>query len=198
MPKLPDQLILASSSPYRRKLLERLTTDFTTIVPDIDETSHNEEPPEALALRLACSKAAAISKLHPGALVIGSDQVAAVDTVVLGKPGNHEVAASQLAECSGKEVVFYTAVCVHSVGAGWEETHLDRTTVHFRTLDEATINAYLEKDQPWDCAGSFRAEGLGAVLFEAVENKDPTALIGLPLIWLADALQRAGVSLLTD
>jgi septum formation protein len=196
MPSLSRPLILGSSSPYRRALLERLTVDFTTAVPDIDETPHTLEAPETLALRLACHKAAVISDLHPDAIVIASDQVAAVDADILGKPGNHEVAARQLARCSGKAVVFYTAVCLSSAADGWEETHLDRTTVQFRTLDQATIDAYLKKDQPWDCAGSFRSEGLGAVLFESIDNQDPTALIGLPLIWLADRLQSAGINLL--
>jgi septum formation protein len=198
MPSHSRQLILGSSSPYRRTLLERLTPDFSTAVPDIDETAQANELPEALALRLACSKAAVVAELHPDALIIGSDQVAAVDSEILGKPGTHEVAARQLAQCSGKAVVFYTAVCITTASDSDELTHVDRTTVHFRTLDEATIDAYLSKDKPWNCAGSFRSEGLGAVLFESIENQDPTALIGLPLIWLADSLQKAGINLLQE
>ena len=196
MPLFSKPLILASSSPYRRTLLERLTHDFTTAVPDIDEAGLPQEPPDALALRLACEKAAVISILNPAAVVIGSDQVAALGTRALGKPGNHAIAASQLEQCSGKSVIFSTAVCIRSEAAGFEETHVDQTTVHFRKLSSATIDTYLNKDQPWDCAGSFRSEGLGAVLFESVENQDPTALIGLPLIWVAAALQRAGINLL--
>ena len=196
MPSLSSQLILASSSPYRRTLLERLTSDFTTAVPDIDEQPHPQEHPDALALRLACDKAARISAEHPDAVVIGSDQVAAIDTRILGKPGNHTVAASQLGLCSGRAVIFHTAICVRRMTDGFEETHLDRTIVNFRTLSAATIDAYLSKDQPWDCAGSFRSEGLGAILFKSVETQDPVALIGLPLIWLADSLQRAGINLL--
>jgi septum formation protein len=198
MPSPSPTLILGSSSPYRRALLERLTADFTTAVPDIDETPQTDEQPEALALRLACGKAATISALHPDALVIGSDQVASVDGQILGKPGGHQVAAQQLARCSGKAVIFFTAVCVRRAIGSWEETHLDQTKVQFRTLDQATIDAYLQKDQPWGCAGSFRSEGLGVVLFESIDNQDPTALIGLPLIWLAGSLQRAGINLLHD
>ncbi|MCP3999799.1 MAG: septum formation protein Maf [Gammaproteobacteria bacterium] len=188
--------MLASSSPYRRMLLERLTHDFATVAPDIDETPHIQEKPESMACRLACEKAAIISIDNPEAVIIGSDQVAALGATVLGKPGNHATATSQLEQCSGKTVIFYTAVCIRAEAANFNEIYVDLTTVHFRELTPATINAYLKKDQPWDCAGSFRSEGLGTVLFASVENQDPTALIGLPLIWVADALQRAGIKLL--
>ena len=196
MPSPTSQLILASGSPYRRSLLQRLTIDFSTLVPGISEAAHAEEQPGALALRLASSKAAAIARENPEAVVIGSDQLAALDTEILGKPGKHSVAARQLARCSGKTVVFHTAVCVSCISNSFEETHVDITTVRFRTLTAAEIDRYLAKDQPWDCAGSFRSEGLGATLFDAIENQDPTAIIGLPLIWLAASLQRAGINLL--
>jgi septum formation protein len=172
--------------------------DFSTLVPGISETAHAEEQPGALALRLASSKAAAIAREHPEAVVIGSDQLAALDNEILGKPGKHSVAAHQLERCSGKTVVFHTAVCVSCISNSFEETHVDITTVHFRTLTPAEIDSYLAKDQPWDCAGSFRSEGLGATLFDAIENQDPAAIIGLPLIWLAASLQRAGINLLTQ
>jgi septum formation protein len=163
---------------------------------DIDEQRRDGEPPARLAARLAVEKAAKLAARHPAAVVIGSDQVAAVDDEVLGKPGTPERAARQLAACAGREVVFYTGVTVICAAAGFSEEHTDTTRVQFRDLSSAEIAAYLAADQPWDCAGSFRAEGLGAVLFEHIDNRDPTAIIGLPLIWLAGSLRRAGIKLL--
>ena len=180
--------------------MERLGVDFAVVAPAVDETPLAQEPPAKLALRLAREKASAVAADYPDAVIIGSDQVAAVDEERLGKPGNHKAAAAQLARCSGKSVKFYTAVCVCHRASGTgemiEKTHVDLTTVHFHTLSSARIDSYLNKDQPWDCAGSFRSEGLGVTLFEAIETRDPSAIIGLPLIWLAGSLQRAGIALL--
>jgi 7-methyl-GTP pyrophosphatase len=208
MPTISTQLVLASSSPYRRQLMERLGIDFTVIAPAVDETPLAQESPAELALRLAREKASAVAADYPDAVIVGSDQVASIDEEQLGKPGNHKVAAAQLARCSGRAVKFHTAVCVchRASGAGEmtgemtegmiKETHVDLTTVHFHTLNSAMIDSYLRKDQPWDCAGSFKSEGLGVTLFDAIETRDPTAIIGLPLIWLAGSLQRAGITLL--
>jgi septum formation protein len=196
MPAPLQNLILASSSVYRRQLLERLTADFSVAPADIDETPLAGEDPAALAERLAAGKAAAIADAYPDALIIGSDQVAACAGTALGKPGNHENAAQQLALCSGREVEFFTAVCVVRESSGFSRTHTDRTVVRFRDLAPDEIDSYLRKDQPWNCAGSFRSEGLGVVLFESIQSTDPTALIGLPLIWLSHALQQGGIELL--
>lgn len=186
-------LILASTSSYRRKLLERLGISFRVAAPDIDERRVQDEAPPVLAARLAREKAAQVAKFHPDALVIGSDQVAALEQQVLGKPGDHENARSQLLGCSGKSVQFYTAVCV--LGNGDEQIHVDKTEVSFRNLSRKEIDAYIEKEKPFDCAGSFKAEGLGIVLFNGIHSEDPTALIGLPLIWLSQALRDNGFPL---
>lgn len=185
-------LVLASSSPYRRELLERLTADFTWLAPDVDESPRPAEQPATLASRLAAGKAAAIAALRPGAVVIGSDQVAALGGRVLGKPGSAERAAAQLAACAGQTVVFHTAVAVLAPGRDVPLTHMDLTEVDFRPLGEAEIRRYVERDRPLDCAGSFRAETLGISLFRAVRSSDPTALQGLPLIWLSTALRELG------
>lgn len=190
------RLILASRSPYRKALLERLTERFESLPADIDESRRPAEPPPALAARLAVGKAQVLAEQRREALVIGSDQVAALDDTVLSKPGGHERAAQQLTACSGHTVTFYTAVALLCTASGLCEQHTDVTRVNFRTLSRAEIDAYLEADQPWDCAGSFRAEGRGSILFESIDNRDPAAIIGLPLIWLAGALTRAGLKLL--
>ncbi len=189
-------LILASSSRYRQQLLQRITSGFDALSPDADESPLAGEKPRDLAERLASLKAAALSEQHPDAVVIGSDQVAALGDEPLGKPGNHENAARQLARCAGSQVTFYTAVTVLRGSDGFRETHTDITTVHFRALTAEEIDRYLSIEQPWDCAGSFKSEGLGAALFDAIENKDPTALIGLPIIWVAGSLRRAGIDML--
>ncbi len=190
------RLILASGSPYRRELLARLGAEFAVIPADADERRQPDEPPAALAARLAHAKATAVAASRPDAVIIGSDQVAALGDRVLGKPGDRTNAAKQLAACSGATVTFYTAVCLlHPNGSGKAE-HTDITRVQFRDLDAAEIDAYLTLDEPWDCAGSFRAEAHGVLLFHAIENQDPTALIGLPLIWLGNALRQTGVKLL--
>lgn len=191
--KTAPDIILASGSIYRKELLSRILPEFETVTTDIDENPAPGEAPAALALRLAKAKARAVADIRPESLVIGSDQVAAAGTALLGKPGDHERAARQLAASSGKTVLFYTAAAVYCDATDFADTHIDITRVKFRELSPAAIDAYLNADRPWDCAGSFRSEGLGVVLLEAIENSDPTALIGLPMIWLADCLRRAGV-----
>lgn len=189
--KLP--VVLASTSRYRRALLARLLTDFSCRSPAVDETPQPRESPRALAERLASLKAQ--SAAGESAIVIGSDQVAAVGDRVLSKPGSLEPAIAQLTACSGRSVIFYTAVCVIGPGAEAPRTHVDLTTVVFRSLSATEIRRYLEREQPFDCAGSFKAEGLGVALMERIDNQDPTALQGLPLIWLADCLRALGVAL---
>lgn len=191
-----QKLVLASSSAYRRELLARICEDFECVSPDVDESCREGENPAGLANRLAIAKARAVAEARPADLVIGSDQVADLHGTPLGKPGDHATAAKQLAACSGQEVIFHTAVCMCSLDSGFEETCVDRTIVEFRDITDAEIDSYLEKDQPWDCAGGFRSEGLGSVLFRSVSSSDPTALIGLPLIWVAGALRRANFPLL--
>jgi len=193
--KWPD-LILASGSPYRRELLRRLNYPFECLSPDIDESPRHGEGPGDLVLRLARAKAAKVAQAHPAAVVVGSDQLAALGNQILGKPGDHETAVRHLSACSGKSVVFLTAVCVRHNNAEFEETHIDTTTVNFRVLSDTEIEAYLNADEPWDCAGSFRSEGLGSALFKSIENVDPAAIIGLPMIWLSSSLRHAGLPIL--
>ena len=191
-------LVLGSTSRYRAELLRRLTPRFRQVAPDVDETRGDGEAPRALALRLARAKAQAVARQCPGAIVIGSDQVATFEDRVLGKPGTVENARAQLAACSGRHVDFLTALCV--VDARGREPRafeaLDVTRVAFRTLTPSEIARYVEREQPLDCAGSFKSEGLGIALFERIENTDPSALIGLPLIALARLLREAGVGIL--
>lgn len=184
-------LILASTSRYRAQLLERLRLPFETARPEVDETPHPGEPPATLALRLAMGKAEAVAQARPGAVVIGSDQVASCDGRLLGKPGSREAALAQLRAMSGREAVFLTAVAVAMPGAATAQW-LDTTTVRFRALADDAIARYIDAEQPWDCAGSFRCEGLGIALFETIESNDPTALVGLPLIATARLLRAAG------
>lgn len=191
MESLP--VVLASTSRYRRELLTRLLPDFACRSPDVDETPLEGEGPEALAHRLACMKAR--SAADGSSLVIGSDQVPALGERLLTKPGSLAPAVAQLTACSGQQVVFYTGVCVIDPRDRKEHTHVDRTTVHFRDLEPGEIRRYLEREEPFDCAGSFKAEGLGVVLMERIENQDPTAIQGLPLIWLANCLRALGVNL---
>lgn len=195
MPVPQAPLILASSSRHRRSLLQRLLTDFECISPDIDESRQPAEPISQLADRLALAKALAVATTRPEAVIIGGDQVAALGDEPLGKPGTVARAQAQLAACAGREVVFHTAVCVIAPGGGAEH-HQDITRVRFRTLDAEEIRRYVAREQPLDSAGAFRCEGLGIALFEFIDNRDPTALIGLPLIWLSAALQRAGIAVL--
>jgi len=187
------RLILASTSAYRRALLERLGVPFDSVAPGADEQSLPDEPPEALALRLARLKAETVAAGCPGCVVIGSDQVAVRGPEILGKPGTVERCNEQLLESSGREVAFLTAVHVVDGRGAREEFHLDRTQVRFRTLETAEVARYIAADTPLDCAGGFKAESLGIALFERIESADPTALTGLPLIWLCGALRRAGI-----
>lgn len=184
-------LILASTSRYRRELLERLQLPFTTERPDVDEIPLPGEAPAALASRLAVAKAREVARLHPGAWVLGSDQVAGFDGHALGKPGSRDAAIAQLQSMSGSSVQFLTAVALCRDDALAGEA-LDTTTVTFRCLQRAEIERYIDAEQPLDCAGSFKSEGLGIALFDAVDTRDPTALIGLPLIATARLLRDAG------
>jgi septum formation protein len=186
------ELILASTSRYRRSLLERLGIAFTAVPPETPEDALPGELPPDRALRLAIAKAQALAARRPDAVVIGSDQVAAVGSKVLDKPGDAARCRAQLAAASGSSARFHTACAVIAPQAGIRMVHIDTTTVFFRSLTEQEIGRYVERERPFDCAGGFRAEGLGIALFESIESRDPTAIIGLPLIWLACALRRAG------
>ena len=185
-------IFLASSSPYRRGLLDRFLDEYQTISPDIDESNESGLSPENLAAHLARKKAEAVSINARDALVIGADQLAVLDDLVLGKPGNHQKAVEQLLAASGKNVTFLTAVCILDPVGRTRFEHVDKTTVRFRNFDRRLADAYLHHDQPYDCAGSFKIEGAGFVLFESVKTDDPTALIGLPMIWVADRLLQLG------
>ena len=189
-------LVLGSTSRYRRALLERLQLPFEVAAPDVDETGRPAESPRSLALRLALAKAHAVSKRFPQAVVIGSDQVADLAGVALGKPGNHDRAVEQLRRMRGQSVVFQTAVAVVCRDSGFEQVDLAAVRVRFRDLGDDEIEAYLLAEQPYDCAGSARSEGLGIALLDAIENDDPTALVGLPLIRTCRMLRAAGVKLL--
>lgn len=186
-------LILASTSPYRRELLARLGIPFDAAAPGTDETRQPGEEPRAMVARLACAKAAVIAEQHPDAAVIGSDQCAVLKGLVLGKPGSVDRAVSQLEAASGQKVRFLTAVAVQR-GTQVHEL-VDETVVTFRRLDRAEIERYVERELPLDCAGSFKSEGLGITLFERIENEDPSALMGLPLIGLCRLLREAGFTL---
>jgi len=187
----PRRLILASTSRYRRELLSRLGLPFETKAPDAPELAIEGEPPAAMAARLALAKARSIGT--PDALVIGSDQVASLDGQPLRKPGDPATALRQLEACQGRTVIFDTAVAVIDTRTGVALQHVDRTEVRFASLESAALYRYVQREQPLDCAGSFKAEGLGVALFERIDSSDPTALIGLPLIWLARALRELGV-----
>jgi septum formation protein len=196
MPLSTPRLILASTSPYRRELLARLRLPFDTIAPGVDETPQQGEPPADLALRLSIAKARAVSADHPGAVVIGSDQVAAVDGRPVGKPGNFEAARAQLRMLSGREVAFHSALAVTD---GRRTTHADIVTrCRFRVLTDACIEAYLRVEKPYDTAGSAKAESLGIALMERIQSDDPTAIIGLPLIALTGMLAEFGLDPLTN
>jgi septum formation protein len=186
-------LILASTSPYRRELLERLRIPFQALAPATDETPLPGEAPAALAQRLALAKAQAIASQHPDAVVIGADQVADVDGQAVGKPGSHARAVDQLRAMSGRTIVFQTALAVVRATTGFAEVRCVPVSVRFRSLDEAEIEFYLRTEQPYDCAGSAKCETLGIALLEAIESDDPTALIGLPLIQTSALLRAAGL-----
>jgi septum formation protein len=193
----PRKLILGSTSPYRRELLARLRLPFDVASPEVDETPLPGERPRDLACRLALAKARAVAARFPAAVVIGSDQVADLDGQPLGKPGNHERAVAQLRLMRGKTVVFQTAVAVVCQASGFAQTELAPVRVRFRDLNDAEIEHYLRAETPYDCAGSAKSEGLGIALLESIENDDPTALIGLPLIRTTRLLRAAGLPLLT-
>ena len=186
-------LILGSTSVYRRELLARLRLPFEVHAPDVDETPLPGEAPAALALRLALAKAHAVSRLHPDAVVIGSDQVADLDGQPIGKPGTHERAVAQLRSMSGREVVFQTAVAVVCARSAHVGTALVPVTVRFRKLSDPEIELYLRAEQPYDCAGSAKSETLGIALLDSICSDDPTALVGLPLIRTCALLRAAGI-----
>ncbi|MDE0754816.1 MAG: Maf family protein [Woeseiaceae bacterium] len=186
------KIVLASGSRYRQNLLDRFLSDYETVVPGVDETALVDEQPTELASRLAKIKAeAAASSMHD-ALIIGADQLAVLDDNVLGKPGDHHKAVEQLLAATGKTVTFLTAVCVLDPVTRRRFEHTDKTSVQFRQFDRRLADSYLRHDEPYDCAGSFKIEGAGFVLFESVTTDDPTALIGLPMIWLAGTLRELG------
>ena len=190
------KLILGSTSPYRRELLARLRVPFEVAAPDVDETAQASETPEQLACRLAMAKARAIATQFPACVVIGSDQVAELDGQALGKPGNHARATAQLQQMRGKTVIFQTAVAVVCLETGFAQMDLAQVKVKFRALSDAEIEAYLQAETPYDCTGSAKSEGLGIALLESIDNDDPTALVGLPLIRTCRMIQAAGVKVL--
>lgn len=190
------RLILASTSPYRRELLNRLGLAFETADPEVDESRRAGETPEALVQRLAEAKARAVAGRHPGALIIGSDQVAVIEEEILGKPGAHDAAVAQLRRLSGHRVTFLTGLCLLNSATGRVQLDMIPFHVVFRALNDRMIERYLKREQPYNCAGSFKSEGLGIVLFERLEGDDPTALIGLPLIRLSRMLEAEGLSVL--
>ena len=201
LPENPDShsayrsLILGSTSRYRRDLLQRLQIPFDTIAPNVDETSLDNEMPAKLAARLALAKARAVAHLFPDSVVIGADQVADLDGLALGKPGSHERAVLQLRQMRGQTVIFQTAVAVVCLASGFEQSGLAAVRVKFRDLDDDEIENYLRAEQPYDCAGSAKSEGLGISLLAFIESDDPTALIGLPLIRTCSLIRAAGVNL---
>ena len=193
---MPKKLILASTSPYRKELLGRLGLPFETANPQTDEQPLPGEAPEAMALRLSEAKARAVAQIYPGALIIGSDQVATVDGKIYGKPGSHERAVEQLRELSGKTVNFYTGLCLLNTATGVADTRGIPVLVTFRQLGDAEIENYLRREPAYNCAGSAKSEGLGIVLLSSIRGDDPNALVGLPLIALCDMLHRQGVAIL--
>lgn len=190
------KLVLASSSPYRKQLLEKLRLDFIISSAHIDETAHKDEAGDEMAIRLAIAKAQAVAAHFTDHLIIGSDQVAMFEQRPLGKPGDRDNAIRQLNEQSGQAVKFYTGLCLLNSNDGNYLTALDTCTVYFKQLTEAQIRHYVELERPYDCAGSFKSEGLGIALFEKIEGDDPNALIGLPLIKLVSLLEQFGHSVL--
>ena len=191
----PQQLILASSSPYRRELLAKLGLDFASVSPDIDESPKSDEDAEQLVARLALDKARAVAACNPEALIIASDQVALLEGQILGKPGDHATAKGQLARASGQQVRFLTSLILFDATNGDYQLEVVPFSVYFRPLSEAEIEGYLHKERPYDCAGAFKSEGLGITLFQRLEGDDPNALIGLPLIRLCGMLRKRGIKL---
>ena len=196
-PVIDTALILASGSPYRRELLERLGLPFEAIAPEVDERRLPDEEPATMVIRLAAAKADAVARQRPGTLIIGSDQVAMADHHVLGKPGNAANAAAQLRALSGKRVDFLTGLCLLNSASGRRQTDVVVTSVFFRTLSDDKIAGYVAREQPFSCSGAFKSEGLGIALVKRFAGDDPTALIGLPLIRLTDMLNAEGIPLPT-
>lgn len=188
-------LVLGSTSPFRKALLDKLGIPFITDTPNTDEKRRPGETPDRLVRRLAEDKARDVASRFPDALVIGSDQVACVGDEILGKPGNRENAIAQLSAASGKAVTFYTGLCLYNTANDQIQVAVEPFVVHFRKLGAAQIERYIDHEQPFNCAGSFKSEGLGITLFAALEGRDPNALVGLPLIRLVEMLDRQGVSL---
>ncbi|AYH01991.1 septum formation inhibitor Maf [Pectobacterium parmentieri] len=192
-----QQIVLASTSPYRRALLEKLTLPFICVSPDIDETPRPGEDAIDLVIRLAESKARTLAAHYPNHLIIGSDQVCVLEDVITGKPHNKVNATRQLQQASGKCVSFFTGLALFNSATQEIQSLAEPFDVHFRILTNAEIDGYLEKEQPWNCAGSFKSEGLGIALFERLSGRDPNTLIGLPLIALIQMLQKEGMNPLT-
>jgi septum formation protein len=190
-------LILASSSRYRREVLEKLHLPFQCVSPEIDETPLEDESPEQTSLRLAESKARKVAQAYPNALIIGCDQVATVDGLQIGKPGNHDNAVKQLTMLSGKEVIFHSAICLYNSANQHMQSTIAPYYVKFKSLSPGQIETYLRLEQPYDCAGSAKSEGMGIALLEYMRGDDPNALIGLPVIMLVDMLMQAGVDVLS-
>lgn len=186
-------IILASSSPYRRQLLDKLGISYDCAKPDIDESALPSETADELVARLALEKAEAVAQQHPKALIIGSDQVATLNNTITTKPLNHDKAVSQLEAASGQSVVFSTGLCLLNTHTGQHQLSVNHFKVHFLSLSRGQIESYLHKEKPYDCAGSFKSEGLGITLFSQLEGSDPNSLIGLPLIELTAMLRKEGV-----
>ncbi|GMR08538.1 MAG: nucleoside triphosphate pyrophosphatase [Gammaproteobacteria bacterium] len=195
-PSSQAKIILASTSPFRKEILSRLGLPFETCSPDVNETALADESAEALVARLAEAKARTIAKQYKDALVIGSDQVAVLDGAILGKPGNHEKAMAQLKQASGKSVIFYTGLCLINSTSGNTQVDVIPFEVFFRDLSDQQIENYLQREQPYNCAGSFKSEGLGISLFEKLNGDDPNTLIGLPLIRLVRMLENEGIEII--
>ena len=190
-----QQIVLGSSSPFRKELLQKLIPDFTTCSPDIDETPLANEPPTDLVQRLALKKAEAVARQFPEALIIASDQVSILQGKINGKPGNFENAFAQLKSSSGNTVTFLTSLCLYDAKTRQNQLVVEPFHVHFRQLNDDEITRYLEKETPFNCAGSFKSEGLGITLFQKLEGNDPNALIGLPLIKLAELFRNSGIQI---
>ncbi|MBK1650016.1 Maf family protein [Rhabdochromatium marinum] len=191
-------IILASSSQYRRALLDRLGLNYRALAPDVDESAQPGEAPAALTERLAQAKAQAMAEQYPDSLIIGSDQVVSLDGHMLGKPGGHQAAIAQLERLSGRQACFLTGLCLLNTATGQMQSHCDAFWVWFRQLSAAKIATYVERERPYDCAGAFKSEGLGIALFTRLQGEDPNSLIGLPLIRLITMLEQEGVDVLMD
>lgn len=192
---MQQTLILGSTSPFRRELLGKIGLNFETDSPDVDEAQHLNESPSELVIRLAEAKARAVAERHPDALIIGSDQVACIDNEILGKPGNRINAIKQLSIAAGKVVTFYTGLCLYNARSQQANSICELFKVHFRDLSQEQIERYVDAETPYNCAGSFKSEGLGISLFNRLEGDDPNALIGLPLIRLISMLDKEGVAI---